>query len=116
MKRLSVAAVVLAFAATLAVAPGCQKAEEAKPEEVKSAPKAAEKPAAPKPAQQSGSQVAKETLDSCLKRNPDNSDYCHCYSKEVGSRYDEKSKSGEVSAQERGQIAVQSALACKKTK
>ena len=116
MKRLSVAAVVLTFAAALAVAPGCQKAEEAKPE-VKSAPKAAEKPAtAPKPAQQSGSQVAKETLDSCLKGNPDNSDYCHCYSKEVGSRYDEKSKSGEVSAQERGQIAVQSALACKKTK
>jgi hypothetical protein len=58
--------------------------------------------------------VAKETLDSCLKRNPDNSDYCHCYSKEVGTRYDEKAKSGEVSAQERGQIAVQSALACKR--
>src|SRR4026207_2524982 len=97
MKRLSVAAVVLAFAAALAVAPGCQKAAGAQPE-VKSAPKAATP--APKPAQQSGSQVAKETLDSCLKRNPDNSDYCHCYSKEVGQRYHEKATSGQDSPPE----------------
>lgn len=115
MKRLSVVAVVLV---ALFAAAGCQKAAEepAKPE-VKVAPKAVEKPAekpAAKPAEKSGSQVEKETLDACVKRNPDNESYCRCYANELGQRYTEKAKAGEVSVQERGQIAVQSALACKK--
>lgn len=120
MKRLNLVAVVLAFAVSLVIAPGCQKAEEAKPEAT-TAPKAVEKPAekpapkpAPKPAAQTGSQIEKETLDSCMKRNPDNGAYCRCYANEVGTRYDAKAKSGEVSTQDRGQIAVQAALACKK--
>lgn len=112
MKRLSLVVVVLA---TLIAAAGCQKADEAaKPEEkAASAPKAVEKPAA-KPAEKSASQIEKETLAACVKRNPDNGDYCACYSKELGQRYAEKAKSGDVSVQERGQMAVQSALACKK--
>jgi hypothetical protein len=104
MKRLSVAAVALTLIFTVA---GCQKAEEAKPE-VKAAPKAAAKPA-----QKPASAIEKETLEACLKRNPDNSAYCRCYANELGKRYEDKAKSGEVSVQERGQIAVQSALACK---
>jgi hypothetical protein len=106
MKRLSVAALALTLMLT---AGACQKAEEAKPE-VKSAPKAAEKP---KVTEQKGSDLEKDTLEACLKRNPDNGAYCHCYSKELGQRFDEKAKGGEVSVQERGQIAVQSAMACR---
>jgi hypothetical protein len=109
MKRLSVVAVAFTF--LLAVA-SCQKAEEAKPE-VAPAPKAAEKPSA-KSAEQSGEQVEKETRESCVKRNPNNVAYCNCYANEVGKRYGEKAKSGEVSVQDRGQIAVQAALTCKK--
>lgn len=118
MKRLSLVVVVLA---AMIAAAGCQKAAEepAKPEvkTAPAAPKAAEKPAdkpVAKPAEKSGSQIEKETLDACVKRNPDNETYCRCYANELGSRYTEKAKSGEVSVQERGQIAVQSALACKK--
>ena len=107
MKRLSVVAVILILPLMLA-AVGCQKAEEP----VKSAPKAAEKPAV-KPAEKPASQVEKETLEACLKRNPDNASYCRCYASELGKRYAEKAKSGDVSVQERGQMAVQSALACK---
>lgn len=107
MKRLRVVASLLALPLMLAVT-GCQKAEEPAKPEVKAAPKAAAKPAE-KPA----SQVEKETLDACLKRNPDNASYCRCYASELGRRYAEKAKSGEVSVQERGQMAVQSALACK---
>jgi hypothetical protein len=110
MKRLSV--VALALMALMLSAAACQKAEEPAKPEVKAAPKAAEKPAA-KPAEKSGSQIEKETLEACLKRNPDNESYCRCYAGELGKRYAEKAKSGEVSVQERGQMAVQSALACK---
>jgi hypothetical protein len=113
MKRFS--AVAVAFALMFAVA-GCQKAEEAKPE-VKPVPKAVEKPAekpSAKAAEQSGNQVEKETRESCIKRNPDNVAYCNCYANEVGKRYTEKAKSGEVTVQDRGQMAVQSALVCKK--
>ena len=110
MKRLNAVALALVLSLTAAAAAGCKKAEEAKPE-VKSAPKAAEKP---KPAEKPASQVEKETLDACLKRNPDNEAYCRCYANELGQRYADKAKSGDVSVQERGQIAVQSALACKK--
>ena len=64
-------------------------------------------------AEKSGAQVEQETLQACLKRNPENQAYCRCYANEMGNRYAEKAKAGEVSVQERGQIAVQSALACK---
>ena len=115
MKRLSLVVVVLT---ALMTAAGCQKADEAAKPEVKaatpSAPKAAEKPAAKPTDNKSASQIEKETLDACVKRNPDNVDYCRCYSGELGQRYAEKAKSGEVTVQERGQMAVQSALACKK--
>jgi hypothetical protein len=110
MKSLRVAASLLALPLMLAVT-GCQKAEEPAKPEVKVAPKASEKPA--KPAEKSASQIEKETLDACLKRNPDSESYCRCYASELGKRYAEKAKSGDVSVQERGQMAVQSALACK---
>lgn len=106
MKRLS----LLIAVAVMLTAVGCKKAEEAKPEVAKPAPKAA----TPKPAEKPASQVEKETLDACLKRNPDNESYCRCYANEMGQRYGDKAKNGEVSVQERGQIAVQSALACRK--
>lgn len=101
MKRLSVLfALVVALTAV-----GCKKAEEPK---ATTAPKAAAKPT-----EKSASTIEQETLEACLKRNPDNAAYCRCYSNELGKRYAEKAKTGEVSVQERGQIAVQSAMACK---
>ncbi|HSA60138.1 MAG TPA: hypothetical protein VLJ37_10690 [bacterium] len=113
MKRLRVVASLLALPLMLAVT-GCQKAEEPAKPEVKAAPKAAERPAA-RPAERPASQIEKDTLEACLKRNPDNAAYCRCYASELGKRYAEKAKSGDVSVQERGQMAVQSALACKQT-
>ncbi len=105
MKRFGIISII-----TILFLAGCGTQETVK-EEKKEPPKAVER----RPA---SIDTRQETLAACLRTHTDaqGRQYCDCYADEFYNRVEATGKKSpnELTPQERGQVAVMSAMACKK--